>query len=227
MHIAISGFSGSGKTEFITHLIDRLIGSYTVLVIKETQQGRVDIMGKDSHRHCEAGATACALIAEKDTALFFAARQEVDDLISLIAADVVFLEGFKQSPYPKIWLGEGDGPNVVLRDPSLEAAETYVREQILMEQLGGLDCGNCGYPSCPDLAREIVGGQASLEACEVLGTTSVTVKVDGQPIPLNTFVEKFIAGTIRGMLSSLHRVDASSDAYISITIDPPDNSLLP
>ena len=221
MHIAISGFSGSGKTEFIAHLIGRLVERYTVLVIKETQEGRVDIMGKDSHRVCEAGATACALIGEKDTALFFATRQEVDGLISLIAADIVFLEGFKQSPYPKIWLGEGDGPNVVLRDPSLEAAETYVLEQILMDQLGGLDCGNCGYPSCAGLAREIVGEKASLEACEVLGATSVMVKVDGQTIPINTFVEKFIAGTVRGMLSSLHTVNADSDAHISITIDSP------
>ena len=97
MRIAISGFSGSGKTMFITNLMHRLIDDFTVLVIKETHNERVDIASKDSHRHCEAGASACALISEKETAVFIPGPQNVDSLTAMVDADVVFLEGFKHS----------------------------------------------------------------------------------------------------------------------------------
>jgi molybdopterin-guanine dinucleotide biosynthesis protein MobB len=218
MRIAISGFSGSGKTTFITNLIKRLADDYSVLVIKETQTKRVDVLNKDTYRYREAGATASILLTKDETALFTAGRWVIDDLMPLVRTDVVFLEGFKQSHHPKIWLGEGNGPNVVLHNPSLAHAERYIRKQIVIEQLPGLNCGDCGHFSCAELAGAIVEGCASLQDCNASEAPSVTVEIDGVAIPLKLFVKKFIAGTIRGMLSSLHDVDTHSSAHISITI---------
>jgi Na+-translocating ferredoxin:NAD+ oxidoreductase RNF subunit RnfB len=91
---------------------------------------------------------------------------------------------------------------------------------VLAEQLGGLDCGGCGYSSCAHLATAILRGKASLDDCTVVGESSVTIEIDRRVIPLNTFVKKFIAGTIRGMLSSLHGGDIDRNAHVSVTLIP-------
>jgi len=36
--------------------------------------------------------------------------------------------------------------------------------------------------------------------------TKVVLEVDGQSIPLNAFVQKFLAGTVTGMIGTLDRV---------------------
>lgn len=226
MLVAISGPSGSGKTTFITNLIQRLTNEFTVLVIKDTHRQQVDVMGKDTHCYRQAGATASALIAAEDTALFFAGRRGVDDLTALVNVDVILLEGFKLSHYPKIWLGGGSGTNEVLHNPPVTTAERYVREQVMADRLAGLDCGDCGYSSCIDLAKAIVQGTASSEACALPSERFVKVELDKQVIHLKPFVQKCIAHTIRGMLSALHGVNGDAASHISIEIAPgaPDSS---
>ena len=226
MLVAISGLSGSGKTTFITTLVERLTNEFTVLVIKNTHCQQVDAMGKDTYCYRKAGATASALIAAEDTALFFTGRQDVDDITALVNADVVLLEGFKNSHYPKIWLGDGSGPNEVLHNPSVAAAERYIHKQVIAHRLAGSDCGGCGYPSCVDLAESIVQGTASSEDCVVPSEQFVKVMIDEQVIHLKPFVQKCIAYTIRGMLSALHGVSGDNTSRIGIEIatDSPDIS---
>jgi molybdopterin-guanine dinucleotide biosynthesis protein B len=48
----------------------------------------------------------------------------------------------------------------------------------------------------------VLAGRAKLEDCQPL-FDRVKLTVDGKPIPLNPFMQELIAGTIRGMLSSL------------------------
>jgi len=226
MLVAISGLSGSGKTTFITTLVERLTNEFTVLVIKNTHCQQVDARGKDTHCYREAGATDSAIIAAQDTALFFAGRQDVDDITALVNVDVVLLEGFKHSHYPKIWLGDGSGPNEVLHNPSVEEAERYIHKQVITHRLAGLDCGDCGYLSCADLAESIVKGTASSEDCVVPSDQFVKVRIDEQVIHLKPLVQKCIAHTIRGMLSALHGVsgDTTSRIGIEIATDSPDIS---
>ncbi|HDS59543.1 MAG TPA: hypothetical protein ENN54_04540 [Thermoplasmatales archaeon] len=220
MLVAISGFSGSGKTSLLESLIARLSPEYRLLIVKDTHEERIDGPDTDTRRHRRAGAQASAITAGQETALFWEGRLEVERLAELTAAQVVLLEGFKNSSYPKIWLGAGEGPHVVLRNPPVEAAERYIREQVTAENLPGLDCGDCGHPTCAALAEAVVAGEASLDDCVVPVQPEVEVMVDGRHVPLKPFVQEFIAGAVRGMLSALHGVEDGGERRIRIEVRP-------
>ncbi|MGC9307918.1 MAG: molybdopterin-guanine dinucleotide biosynthesis protein B [Thermoplasmatota archaeon] len=220
MIIAVCGYSDSGKTSFIEQLLSHLEG-YRVAVIKHTDRERIDTAGKDTARYRAAGARAAALIASEETAVFLSGAGEVDRLVEMLDAEVVLLEGFKTSDYEKIWLGEGRGSNVVLQDPSVQAAISYIRRKAdverVLQQLPGLDCGDCGYRSCQELAQTIVDGDATVEDC-VVSHGGVMVTVDGTAIPLKPFVQSFIEGTVRGMLQSLKGVEDTTGKTVQITL---------
>jgi molybdopterin-guanine dinucleotide biosynthesis protein B len=209
MIIAVCGYSDSGKTSFIEQLLPHL-GGYRVVVIKHTDREHVDAVGKDTTRHRAAGADTSAIIASEETAVFLSGARSIEEIAGMLDAEVVLLEGFKTSNYEKIWLGEGQGSNVVLQDPSVEEGVYYIRRRADVEralrQLPGLDCGDCGYWSCQELAQAVAAGDASVEDC-VVSHGGVTVTVDGTMVPLKPFVQEFIEGTVRGMLQSLKGVE--------------------
>ncbi len=220
MLIAVSGYSGSGKTSFIEGLLPRL-EDYRVAVVKHTGQERIDAPGKDTDRYRDAGANASAIIAGGETVVVLPGGLDVETVTEMLDADVVLLEGFKSSDYEKVWLGGGNGSNVVLQDPSVEEAASYIHRKADIERavqrLPGLDCGDCGYRSCMELAEAVADGDATLEDC-VVSHGGVTVTVGGTAVPLKPFVQSFIEGTIRGMLRSLKGVDDTGEAAVQVEL---------
>jgi len=109
---AILGFvaySGTGKTTLIEKLITYLTKlGYKISVIKHTHHRfDVDRPGKDSYRHREAGAGEVLLVSDQRWVLMHEQEtiQEMsieEQLSKLAPCDLVFLEGFKASPIPKI-----------------------------------------------------------------------------------------------------------------------------
>ena len=221
MIIAVSGYKGAGKTTFIDELLP-LLGGYDVLTIKDTNMDEIDTRGKDSYRHSEAGAYASAIIAGRETAIFFNGRREVEEISAMVDADVVLLEGFKHSGYPKIWLGEGDGENVVMRNPSVGEAYNYIVKEVekerVLEKLPRIDCGECGHKTCGEMAEAIVNGEATLDDCHVLKKKGVKVTVNGKALHLNKFVAGIAENTIRGMLSPLKGGENVEKGEISIKL---------
>jgi len=69
-------------------------------------------------------------------------------------------------------------------------------------KLPNLDCGGCEHELCYDMAREIVAGSGSLEDCVSL-QPATEVKIDGQPMPMNSFISGIVRSTILGLLSPL------------------------
>jgi molybdopterin-guanine dinucleotide biosynthesis protein B len=54
------------------------------------------------------------------------------------------------------------------------------------------------------MARMIVGGEKTLKDCVVLSSKpKVTVKIDGQVLPMKDWVQELVEKTIKGMLSSM------------------------
>jgi len=206
MILAISGYKGAGKTTFIDELLSLLKEQYDILIIKATH-GNIDVKGKDTYKHTEAGAYASAIVGDNETAIFFKERMGVEEIATLINPDIVLLEGFKSSQYKKIWLGEGDGENVIMRNPSVEEAYNYILSEVekekVLEKLPRIDCGECGHPSCSEMAEAIVKGEASIGDCEVLKRKGIKVMINGKALPLNKFVGDMVENVIRGMLSSL------------------------
>ena len=102
---AVSGYKNSGKTAFITRLIPHLTGrGYKVAVIKHDGHGfEGDVPGTDTFRHMEAGAYGTAIFSKGHYMINMMHNGISErDLIPLFPdADIIIIEGLKDSDYPK------------------------------------------------------------------------------------------------------------------------------
>lgn len=104
---AISGEKNSGKTTLITMLIPRLkeLGLRVATIKHDGHDFESDVPGTDSYKHQKAGAYATAVFSSKR--LLITKEQEgiseVDLIHAFPEADIILLEGFKHSAYPKYW----------------------------------------------------------------------------------------------------------------------------
>ncbi len=112
--LAISGMKNSGKTTLITKLISRLTEEgYTVATIKhDGHDFEPDREGTDTFRHLHAGAVGTAVFSEQKYMIVNQVEITERQLIGLFDyADIILLEGFKYSAYPKIELvKQGEKP---------------------------------------------------------------------------------------------------------------------
>jgi molybdopterin-guanine dinucleotide biosynthesis protein B len=107
--IGLAGWSGAGKTTLLTRLIPHFNAlALRVSVIKHAHhQFDVDVPGKDSWRHREAGAAEVLVASEKRWALMHelrgAAEPRLPELLGKLSpVDLVIVEGFKREPLRKI-----------------------------------------------------------------------------------------------------------------------------
>lgn len=107
--IGVAGWSGAGKTTLLTRLIPHLTGQgLTVSTIKHAHHAfDVDVPGKDSYRHRQAGATEVLVSSQNRFALMHELRgAQEPSLLELLGklspVDLVIIEGFKFDPHPKI-----------------------------------------------------------------------------------------------------------------------------
>lgn len=113
--IAISGIKNSGKTTLIEKLIPLLKArNLRIATIKHDGHDFCpDVEGTDSFRHRQAGAFGTAIFS-KNRWMVIKEESNIDvkDLISQFPeADLIILEGFKFSPYPKVEIVRGDNSN--------------------------------------------------------------------------------------------------------------------
>lgn len=104
--IVICGVKNSGKTTLITRLIPKFTNlGYKVATIKhDGHDFDADVEGTDSYKYKQAGAYGTAVFS-KNKFMVVKEQKETDEseLIKLFPeADLIFLEGFKNSNYPKI-----------------------------------------------------------------------------------------------------------------------------
>jgi molybdopterin-guanine dinucleotide biosynthesis protein B len=107
--IGFAGWSGSGKTTLVASVLPVLTArGWRVSTIKHAHHAfDIDQPGKDSYRHRAAGATEVMISSGNRWALMHELRgapePELDELLShLSPVDLVIIEGFKHSAYPKI-----------------------------------------------------------------------------------------------------------------------------
>lgn len=107
--IGLAGWSGAGKTTLVTKLIPLFIArGLKVSTVKHAHKGfDIDLPGKDSHRHREAGASEVFVASGVRWALVHELRSEpepdlVDILPMLSPVDLLIVEGFKWHRHPKI-----------------------------------------------------------------------------------------------------------------------------
>ena len=106
--VAIVGRHNSGKTTFIVQLIAELTArGYDVGSIKHHSHAGfdIDIPGKDSYRHREAGATETIISAPGQVARVktISGESECSDLVaSMPGHDIVLVEGYRKGGMPSI-----------------------------------------------------------------------------------------------------------------------------
>lgn len=114
--LAICGFSGAGKTTLLEATVRKLAArGLCVACVKETEKAvEIDRPGKDSDRLFQAGA-AVALGAAGEHVTRRHASLETERLATVHALtqehDLVFVEGGKRLPLPKVWLGRQGEPD--------------------------------------------------------------------------------------------------------------------
>ncbi len=100
----IVGWSGSGKTTLLTAILPLLRArGISVSTIKHAHHEAVlDVPGKDSWRHREAGASEVILSGPQGFALFGKSAGLEALLPRLAPVDLVLVEGFRGEKIPKI-----------------------------------------------------------------------------------------------------------------------------
>lgn len=122
----ISGVKNSGKTGLLTQLLAELRPFFPKIgVIKhDGHDFGMDREGTDTHAFSQAGAAETAIFSDKRSALLSHSPPfHVEEFIAAMGkVDLILLEGFKQSGYPKIEVvRKGVSQRPVCRGPSLVA----------------------------------------------------------------------------------------------------------
>lgn len=109
---AVSGVKNSGKTTLIEKLIPLFInrGCCVAVIKHDGHEFEPDVPGTDSYRHKRAGAYGSAVFSNSR---FMVVKEEKINEMALVQhfpeADVIILEGMKDSLYPKLEILERTG----------------------------------------------------------------------------------------------------------------------
>lgn len=221
--VGIVGYKNSGKTTLARALAQELVKrGHRVAAVKHSSEG-MDFLGKDTARLGEF-ADRVGFISPLESGVFWKKPLSLENMAPYLEADVLLVEGFKaEKTFPKIVCLRGelddqdlfDGLAICAVGSAPERRELDVpflnldeigRIADLVEgkafKLPNLDCGNCGFETCYELAREIVKGTRSVEDCVSLRPTT-EVRIDGKLMPMNPFISSIVRSTILGMLSPL------------------------
>ena len=164
---------------------------------------------------------AVAGIGPNETFVRWDNHRFLPDILPLLSADVLLVEGGKTLGFlPRIlclndkledgidWLmpelaistwGERSLPDVPHALSVDELADIVMAKGFF---LPGMDCETCGRPDCLGLAKDIVKGTASPEACLALHN-SIEVSINGAPLGMKPFVEDIVSAAIREMIRTL------------------------
>jgi len=148
--IGLAGWSGAGKTTLLTRLIPHFNAQgLRVSVIKHAHhQFDVDVPGKDSWRHREAGAAEVLVASSNRWALMHelrgAAEPRLPELLGkLSAVDLVVVEGFKREPHRKIevYRAANEKPLLFPDDPGIVgiATDTAVETKLPTAHLDDIE----------------------------------------------------------------------------------------
>ncbi|MGE4552677.1 MAG: molybdopterin-guanine dinucleotide biosynthesis protein MobB [Desulfovibrionaceae bacterium] len=212
---SVVGFKKSGKTTLVEQLLREMerLGRRTA-VVKCSETGFDEPADTDTARF-KTLAPVVAGISDKESFVSWARRRPLYDLVPLLDADTLLVEGGKDLGYlPRIVLARpGDDVEALDRGLALAVLDPAEADpaglaRLILERgflLPGLSCGACGRKGCAALAREIVAGQAGLDDCAARDE-SISVRINGRELAMKSFVADMVASGIRGMLSALKGV---------------------
>jgi molybdopterin-guanine dinucleotide biosynthesis protein B len=196
--ISVVGASDSGKTTFLEKLIPELSRrGYRIGVVKHDAHGfEMDREGKDTWRLKRAGAATIAISSPRAVASIRDTEGEL--ALEEIAArffwteDMVITEGFKSARFPKIEVFRSQVEPQPICGPGSNLAALVTDDPVEAE--------------VPRFSFSDVAGVADFIENRYLRERKhprLLVQLDGKQLAINDFVQDFLIGGIRGMLSRL------------------------
>jgi len=225
--VAFVGFKKSGKTTTVEAVAKALKERGYRVAIAKSMHASFDREGTDTWRFSKVADEVVVRANDTDALLFRA--KDINALLSTVSADFLLLEGFKSIQHvPKVICARSEEEVKELNDglaiavsgviagsgirgidglPVIDATEEPKKLADLIERrafmLPNIDCGLCGF-SCAEMARMIVRGEKTVGDCVVLSQRPrVTVKIDGQVLPMKDWVQELVEKTVKGMLSAM------------------------
>ncbi|WP_258083932.1 molybdopterin-guanine dinucleotide biosynthesis protein B [Thermococcus thermotolerans] len=225
--VAFVGFKKSGKTTAVESVAKVLKEKGYRVAVAKSMHADFDREGSDTWRFSRIADTVVVRAHDTDAVLFRA--KDINALFSMVSADFLLMEGFKSIQHvPKVICAKDEAEVGELNDglavavsgiiastgveemdglPVIDATREPEKLADIVERrafmLPNIDCGLCGF-KCAEMARMIVNGEKTLKDCVVLSQKpKVTVKIDGQVLPMKDWVQELVEKTIRGMLSSM------------------------
>ena len=210
--VCIVGKSKTGKTT----LIERLVAEFKrrkrkVATIKHHLHDDVelDVPGKDSWRHAQAGSDAVVLSTPYKVALIKKVDHDptLDELNQLIGIDydIVLAEGFKEIKAARkieVHRKEIGGELLCTRDELIAIATDEPLDMTVSQY-----------------SLDDISGLADLIERRFLGPEKrewVTLFINGAKVPIKDFVQDFVAKTVIGMVSALKRVKKTETIELSV-----------
>lgn len=219
--IGIVGFKKSGKTSLGVSLSKALTEmGHSVAVVKHVSED-IDLPESDSSKY-SAYAEVVAAVSSERMEIIQKGGKILEDVLAYLDSDIVLVEGFKrEKTFPKIvCLREKkekddlvDGLELFTAGFQKEFADYNISDPVHLKEMArlawekafklpNLDCGHCGYEGCYDLAREIVKGKETTDTCVSLDPP-ISVRIDGQSLPLNDYTNTLFRNIVLAMLSNL------------------------
>ncbi|MFP4636294.1 MAG: molybdopterin-guanine dinucleotide biosynthesis protein B [Nitriliruptoraceae bacterium] len=201
--VAIVGDAGSGKTLLAEQVVAALVAEQLrVAYVKHAPHGfQPDRTDADNQRVSAAGADPVAVLGPDGLLeLTVASGETTEQLAQLLGGlrgDVVLLEGFSASRWPKVRAAvEGRQPRGVA-DPILADVTRPADERFT-----------------DDTVRSVV--KVVAEERERLGPDHAVLHADGRDVPLRGFAQRMVTSTVRGVASTLRGVGDADHLTIEV-----------
>ncbi len=208
--VSVVGRSGAGKTYVMGKMIAELKRrGYRVAAVKHSAHSvDLDLEGKDSWAHAQAGSDAVVISSPHRFALIADVDHDssLADLSRFIGPDfdIILAEGFKQDKVAKIEVHRGKTGAGLLCGPG---------ELLAVVSDEPLEAGIPRYT--PEDARGIVDLIEEKYLNKVESET-VSLYVDGRHVPLNDFVRRLFANVLFGLVSTLKGISEAGAIDIAI-----------
>lgn len=190
--VGIVGASGSGKTALASALVPSLRSvGVSVGYLEHAHAGfAIDRPDSDSGRLHTAGADPVVVLGPDELFTRETGPTTIERALARLAhCDLVLAEGFHDAAWPKILVTRDGGERRDAAPPLLAEVHT----------------NGSGQHAADDL--ESVTALLLKESSRARGTGRVTLRADGNDIPLSGFADDIIAGTVLGMVKALKGVD--------------------
>ncbi|HYE79411.1 MAG TPA: molybdopterin-guanine dinucleotide biosynthesis protein B, partial [bacterium] len=176
--LGISGYSGSGKTSLIVHLVRQLTAQGLLVgVLKHSHHPLEGPSERDTTLFTEAGATAVLGVNDDGAALVRRTPWLIDPLAGLPPdLDLILVEGFKAAPIPKLWIDHRRPP-----PPEAEAWVIPTRSAMAPEEYTSrvVEWLAQRWALRPLRLGLLVGGGSTR-----MGRPKALMVIDGQPLAL-------------------------------------------